>query len=52
MRRGQALKFQKDFKLAHADFEEAKALQKEGEVDPDKWIRLNEEDRLHEEKLA
>ena len=28
MRRGQALKFQRDFKLAKADFEEAKKLQK------------------------
>lgn len=51
MRRGQALKFQKDFALAKADFEEAKLLQKDNETDADKWIRLNEEDRIHEEKL-
>ena len=52
MRRGQALKFQKDFKLAHEDFLEAKKLQKEGETDVDKWMKLNESDREHEEKIG
>lgn len=33
MRRGQALKFQRDFKMAIADFNEAIKLQKEGETD-------------------
>ena len=51
MRRGQALKFQKDFALAKADFEEAKKWQKDQETDVDKWLSLNEADRLHEEKL-
>jgi hypothetical protein len=38
--------------LAEADFLEAKKLQKDGEVDADKWLRLNESDRLHEEKIT
>ena len=52
MRRGQALKFQKDFKLAHDDFTAAKTIEKEGEKNSDKWIVLNEADRIHEEKLG
>ena len=52
MRRGQALKFQRDFKLAIADFEEARKLQKEGETDADKWIRNTEADVTHYEKIA
>jgi len=52
MRRGQALKYQKDFKLAHADFVEAEKLQKEGETDAAKWIKLNAQDQEHEEKLS
>jgi hypothetical protein len=51
IRRGQALKFQKDFKLAEADFLEAQKLQKEGETDVEKWLKLNEDDRLHDEKI-
>jgi tetratricopeptide (TPR) repeat protein len=47
MRRGQALKFQKDFKLAISDFEEAHKLQKEGETDADKWIRNTQADVAH-----
>lgn len=52
MRRGQALKYQKDWKLALADFVEAKKFQKEGETDTDKWIKLTSEDQLHEEKIT
>ena len=52
MRRGQALKFQRDFKLAVADFEEARKLQKEGETDADKWIRNTQADVTHYEKIA
>ena len=48
MRRGQALKFQKDFKLAHEDFVAAEKLQKEGENDAAKWIALNKSDQEHE----
>jgi len=51
MRRGQALKYQKDFKLAIEDFEEAKKLEKEGEKDAAKWIRLTQEDIVHEENI-
>lgn len=38
--------------MAKDDFEAAQKLQKEGETDAAKWIRLNEQDRVHEEKLA
>lgn len=52
MRRGQALKYQRDFKLAISDFEEARKLQRPDEVDADKWIRLTKEDQAHQEKIA
>ena len=52
MRRGQALKFQKDFKLAIEDFKEAEKLQKDGETDAVKWIKLTEEDQLHHTKIC
>ena len=52
MRRGQALKYQRDFKLAQDDFEEAKKLEKEGETNADKWLAMNEADRVHEEKIG
>ena len=45
------MKFQKDFALAKVDFEDAKRWQNDQETDVDKWLRLNEADRLHEEKL-
>ena len=45
------MKFQKDFELAKKDFEGAKKWQNDDETDVDKWLRLNEADRLHEEKL-
>jgi len=51
MRRGQALKFQKDFKLAKADFIEAKKIQNEGEADAEKWLKFTEEDEEHQNKL-
>ena len=51
MRRGQALKFQKDFKEAIDDFKEAEKLQKAGEQDASKWIARTEADIEHEEKL-
>jgi hypothetical protein len=51
MRRGQALKFQKDFDLAIADFEEGKKLQMKDEGDADKWIKLAQNDKLHHQKL-
>ena len=55
MRRGAALKFQKDFKLAKADFEEALKLEDPKNPPKDggakKWLGLVEDDRVHEEKL-
>lgn len=55
MRRGAALKFQKDFKLAKADFEEAIKLEDPKKPSKDggakKWLVLVEDDRVHEEKL-
>lgn len=52
MRRGQALKFQKDFDLAIADFKAAQKLQKKGETDADKWVEKTESDKLHQQKIA
>lgn len=51
MRRGQALKYLKDWKFAIDDFNEAKKLQFKGETDADKWIKLTEDDELHHKKL-
>jgi hypothetical protein len=38
--------------MAEEDFLEAQKLQKEGEKDVEKWIKLNESDRLHDEKIT
>lgn len=50
MRRGQALKHQRDFQLAMNDFEEAGTLIP-GETDPAKWQALTVKDKEHAEKL-
>ena len=55
MRRGLALKFQRDFKEAVTDFTDAKKLVPNSKKDLDecdKWIRLTEDDRDHQEKLT
>ena len=51
MRRGQALKYQKDFQLAMNDFEEAGRLIPT-ETDPAKWQALTAKDKEHAEKLT
>ena len=53
MRRGLALKFQKDFNEAVADFKEAGKLANtdNDRGDVEKYIRLCEEDRDHQKKL-
>lgn len=52
LRRGLANKYQHDFDLAKADFEEAKKLEPEGATEADKQLKLNEEERAHQKKLA
>jgi tetratricopeptide (TPR) repeat protein len=52
LRRGLANKFQHDFDLAKADFEEAKKIEPEGVSEADKQLRLNEEERAHQKRLA
>ena len=54
MRRGLALKHTRDFKLAKEDFEKAQSIAESDKdrADTEKWIRLTEEDRIHQEKLA
>jgi phage/plasmid-associated DNA primase len=51
MRRGQALKFNKDFDLAIQDFQEAKKLEEKEDGMVEKWIQLTEADREHEQKI-
>lgn len=52
IRRGQALKFQKDFDLAIADYKEAIKLGVEAPEECQKWIERCEADREHHEKIT
>jgi exonuclease V gamma subunit len=51
MRRGQALKHNKDFDLAIADFKAAKTLEEKQDGEVEKWIKATLEDKDHEEKI-
>lgn len=54
MRRGLALKHNRDFKLAAEDFEQASKVAEavKDQEDAKKWLRLTEEDKLHHENLT